>query len=108
MTMGKRHTLFYAKNFQTALLPIIAYATSMKGKPVNSNKQTSDWQPIDTGPTGRTLSNGACSERVLLWVPPYGPSTGHYDDDKWHCHSVLNKDAVPTHWKRIDPPKEVL
>ncbi len=59
------------------------------------------WQPIDTAPKDRT--------RVLLFVPPYGVSTGHYSQEfgKWSCHSLLNKDAVPTHWMPLPtPPKE--
>lgn len=67
----------------------------------------SDWQPIKDAPEGRTLHNGTMSERVLLWVPPYGASTGHHDNGKWHCHSILNKEAVPTLWKRIDPPEGI-
>lgn len=57
----------------------------------------SDWQPIETAPTNH--------KRVLLFVPPYGATTGHFDE-RWHCHSVLNKEAQPTHWMPLpDPPK---
>lgn len=43
--------------------------------------------------------------RVLLWVPPYGPSTGSFHE-VWHCHSVLDGDAQPTHWQPLPaPPK---
>ena len=57
------------------------------------------WQPIETAP-----KDGA---RVLLWVPPYGPSTGHFDvhasAPMWRCHSVLNREAQPTHWMPLPP-----
>jgi|TARA_R110000787_G_scaffold3653_2_gene14179 hypothetical protein len=56
------------------------------------------WQSILTAPMQ--------GERILLLVPPYGATTGHYYKD-WHCHSVLNKEAVPTHWMPLPaPPKE--
>ena len=43
--------------------------------------------------------------RVLLWVPPYGPSTGHISrDGKWVIHSVLNSEAKPTHWQHVHAP----
>lgn len=42
--------------------------------------------------------------RLLLWVPPYGPTTGHYDHGGWHLHSILNKEAEPTHFATIEPP----
>lgn len=57
----------------------------------------SEWQPIETAPKDGT--------RILAWVPPYGPSTAHYNDGQWRCHSVLNKDAVPTLWQPIMPPE---
>lgn len=56
-----------------------------------------NWKPIKDA---TELMDGS---RVLLWVPPYGPSTGHYDE-RWHCHSVLNRDAVPTHYAAINSP----
>lgn len=56
-----------------------------------------DWQKMETGPIGRTCANGAASERVMVNVPPYGLSMAHYDNG-WNCHSVLNKEAQPTHW----------
>lgn len=43
--------------------------------------------------------------RVLLWVPPYGHTTGHLGrDGRWNLHSVLNKDAKPTHWQHVFGP----
>jgi hypothetical protein len=67
---------------------------------------TSEWQPIETAPRD--------GRRVLLFVPPYGPSTGHYRDDhnwgesasSWFAHSVLNKEAEPTHWQPLPSPPE--
>lgn len=49
-----------------------------------------EWQPIETAPLNE--------QRVLLFVPPYGATTGHFSGPRWHCHSVLNRDAQPTHW----------
>lgn len=43
--------------------------------------------------------------RVLFWVPPYGPTTGHVDYDGRHLHSVLNKEAEPTFWAHIPSPE---
>lgn len=62
------------------------------------------WQPIETAPKDGT--------RVLLFVPPYGASTGHYraqhnwgeTASNWYAHSVLNKEAEPTHWMPLPPP----
>lgn len=65
----------------------------------------SQWQPIETAPKDGT--------RVLLFVPPYGPSTGHYEPARvnwgpnaslWVSHSVLNKEAAPTHWMPLPTP----
>lgn len=66
------------------------------------------WQPIETAPKDGT--------RVLLFVPPYGPSTGHYEPARvnwgpnaslWVSHSILNKEAAPTHWMPLPtPPQE--
>ena len=61
-----------------------------------------EWQPIETAPTGR-LKNIPTTERILLFVPPYGISCGHWDNG-WCCHSILNKEAQPTHWMRINEP----
>jgi hypothetical protein len=63
-----------------------------------------DWQPIETAPL-----TGA---RLLIFVPPYGVSCGHYDtilgggDGRWVLHSVLNKAAIPTHWMPLPSPPE--
>lgn len=69
---------------------------------------STQWRPIDTAPRDGT--------RVLLWVPPYGPSTGHYEPARvnwgpnaslWIAASVLNKEAHPTHWMPLpSPPKQ--
>ena len=59
------------------------------------------WQPIETAPRD--------GSRLLLFVPPYGPSTGHFcaTSQRWYCHSVLNKDADSTHWMPLpEPPME--
>ena len=56
-----------------------------------------EWQPLATAPRDGT--------RVLLFVAPYGPSTGHYDRG-WCYHSVLNKAAHPTHWMSLRPPPQ--
>ena len=63
----------------------------------------SDWQPIETAP-----KDGG---RILLYVPPYGPSCGHYRESgwgrgtsNWYAASVLNKEAEPTHWMPLPAP----
>lgn len=43
-------------------------------------------------------------ERMLFMVPPYGISTGHFNGDKMSYHSILNRDAEATHFKRVTPP----
>ena len=59
------------------------------------------WQPIeDCDNEGRWFG-----VRVLLLVPPYGATTGHFDG-KWHMHSVLNRSAEPTHWMPLPAPPE--
>ena len=67
-----------------------------------------EWRTMESAPKDGT--------RVLLFVPPYGPSTGHYAPARtnwgpkaslWVAHSVLNKVAAPTHWMPLpQPPKE--
>ena len=63
------------------------------------------WQPIETAPKDGT--------RILLFVPPYGASTGHYSPARsnwgekaslWIAHAVLNKEAAPTHWMPLPEP----
>ena len=69
------------------------------------------WQPIETAPRDGT--------RILLFSQKYGPSTGHWSEQKelqegyfpveghWKMHSVLNKEEKPTHWMPLlEPPKE--
>jgi FtsZ-binding cell division protein ZapB len=58
------------------------------------------WRPIETAPKDET--------RVLLFVPPYGPTTGHRGSvsGAWRCHSVLNQEVQPTHWMPLPPPPE--
>lgn len=59
------------------------------------------WQPIETAePKGRHLG-----VRFLLFVPPYGATTGHFDQS-WNLHSILNKEAQPTHWQPLPQPPE--
>lgn len=53
------------------------------------------WESISIAPRDGT--------RLLLYVPQYGATTGHYDNG-WHLHSVLNEDSVPTHFMKL-PPK---
>lgn len=68
----------------------------------DSNK----WMNIDTAPKDGT--------RVLVYVPPHGPSTAHNtfhlfgrdDRDYWHCHAMLNNEAQPTHWMWLPGPPE--
>lgn len=66
---------------------------------------TGGWRSIDSAPRD--------GSRVLLFVPPYGPSTGHYEPSRsnwgpnaslWVAHSVLNKEAGPTHWMPLPEP----
>jgi len=62
------------------------------------------WQDIETAPTGK--NEFTISERMLVLVPPYGASCAHYDNG-WNCHSILNKEAEPTHWMPLpEPPQE--
>lgn len=62
------------------------------------------WQPIETAPKDHT--------RILLFVPPYGVSCGHFDcvwqdgRHRWIMHSVLNKSAEPTHWMPLPAPPQ--
>lgn len=68
----------------------------------------SEWQPIETAP-----KDGV--KRVFLWGsyvgwPVAGPlaETGVYDDGPakaWFCSGGY--EFIPTHWKRIDPPKDI-
>lgn len=65
------------------------------------------WKPISEAPRDGT--------RVLLFVPPYGHSTGHWTErqalgegyfpteGRWSCHSVLNKEAEPKYWLPLPP-----
>ncbi|WP_299949109.1 Lar family restriction alleviation protein [uncultured Ruegeria sp.] len=54
------------------------------------------WRDMESAPRDHT--------RILLYVPPYGVSCGHFDCvwengiERWIMHSVLNKDAQPTAW----------
>ena len=41
--------------------------------------------------------------RLLLFVPGYGAMTGHFDE-RWHLHSCINREALPTHWMPLPPP----
>lgn len=62
---------------------------------ISTMNDTPQWQDIST-------HNGD-EKRVLLFVPPYGAMSGHYDNG-WHCHACLNKDAMPTHWQPLPTP----
>lgn len=70
----------------------------------NDKTVMTKWQPIETAPTNNV--------RVLLYVPPYGVTTGNCNEDingniRWNMHAVLNKQAMPTHWIPLpEPPKE--
>lgn len=57
-----------------------------------------EWQDISTGPKNNM--------RVLLLVPPYGPTTGNFNEGVWHYHSVLNAEAQPSHWMPLPAPPE--
>jgi hypothetical protein len=60
---------------------------------------TTRWQPIETAPKDGT--------RALVFVPRYGAMSGHFSENKWHCHSAINRDAQPTYWMHLpDAPKE--
>ena len=77
-----------------------------------------EWMDIENAPkvqTGTFSGIATTSVRLLLFVPPYGVTTGNYnsDDERWSCHSVLNREAQPTHWmplpdspERLDPKPE--
>lgn len=58
------------------------------------------WQPIETAPVDGT--------RVLLFVPPYGAMSGHFDKygtgRRWNAHSAINREAQPTHWMPLPEP----
>ena len=53
-----------------------------------------EWELIETAPLDH--------RRILVYVPPYGPFTGHFDKE-WHV-AGLYVPAEPTHWKCL-PPK---
>ena len=62
---------------------------------------TGEWQPEATAPRD--------GRRLLLYVPPYGAMTGHFDHTnwaggRWICHATLNKEAKPTHWMSLPAP----
>lgn len=67
---------------------LLAEVTRLRGE-----VERMQWQDISTAPCDGT--------RILALVPPYGATTAHFDIHNSHrfiCHSVLNRDAQPTHW----------
>lgn len=54
------------------------------------------WQPIETADKNR--------RRLLVFVPKYGPFTGHFDE-KWHIAGLYAPDQ-PTHWMPLPEPPE--
>lgn len=56
------------------------------------------WMPIESAPRG--------NRRQLVFVPPYGAMTGHFNEalNRWSCHSTLDKGAQPTHWMPLPQP----
>ncbi len=57
----------------------------------------SEWLPIESAPKD--------GKRVILFVPPYGAGSGHWDET-WHAHFTLNRHAQPTHWMPLPDPPE--
>lgn len=51
-----------------------------------------EWQPIETVPKDGT--------RVILFTPPYGAGSGHWDDgcEAFIKHFTLYRSAKSTHW----------
>ena len=84
----------------------ISLSTAKKLLPVLQNCPCCDQPALPQGPVGwRDISTAPRNHtRVLLYVPPYGVSCGHFDCvwengvERWIMHSVLNKEAQPTHW----------
>lgn len=64
-------------------------------------QEADGWQPIETAPKDGT--------RILAFVPRYGATTAHFDARNTHrfiCHSVLNREAQPTHWMPLPEPPQ--
>lgn len=64
------------------------------------------WQPINDFHV--TVNSEGITERIIVYVPKYGISTAHWciHTDRWICHAVLNKEAQPTMFLNVTPPKE--
>lgn len=94
-----RDHLDISKNHEAGLIPV---STLIVLGQAAQALEAQEWRDIESAPKDGT--------RVLLFVPPYGPSTGHFEDSSlsvphWIMHSVLNKEANPTHWKPLTPPE---
>lgn len=59
-----------------------------------------EWKSMSLAPTNNV--------RVLLYIPPFGPSTGNYADGSWLYSSVLDATAQPTDWMPLPKPPEVV
>lgn len=68
-----------------------------------------EWQPIETAYQEGVMhpdKNGIFCKRVLLFYPPYGAMSGHWNGLRWVGHSCLNREAKPTHWMPLPQPPE--
>lgn len=62
-----------------------------------------DWNPnMDEAPRYGAF----VGPRLLLFVPPYGAMSGHWDPDleSWRLHACFNREARPTHWMPLPEP----
>jgi hypothetical protein len=64
------------------------------------------WQPIASAFSAGVMTPYP-GKRVLLFAPPYGAGSGHWDGTKWQIHFCLSADASPTHWMPLPAPPEV-
>lgn len=71
----------YCSDFKCARRPFLAAQPAQDG-----------WQDISTAP--RT------GERILVFLPSYGAMSGHFDE-RWHCHSCINRSAQPILWQPL-------
>ncbi|PCI04589.1 MAG: hypothetical protein COB78_09865 [Hyphomicrobiales bacterium] len=91
------------KGLYRYILRIEADSKAMSALQETVERLEKPWQPI------AEFSNDHYDKRMLFLVPPYGATTGHLCSytDKWELHSVLNKEAVPTHFSHIlSPPSQ--
>ena len=54
------------------------------------------WRDMESAPRD--------GSRVLLFIPPYGATTGHWEETRWLGHSVIDRGASPSAWLPLPPP----